>query len=638
MRRLGLLLAGLAAFLLMPGAAYAAPALQVSGVKSTPGKVSFTVTVTDLPEGTDLADASVTASAQGTVLPTDVSSGSTPSAAPSSGPSNVQRRSVVVVFDTSGSMASDNALAVARTAAGEYADLLPKDVALGLVTISDKPSTLVKPTTDRNAFKAALGQIVAKGDTALYDGIRQATGLLTGTDARIVVLSDGADTSSYSSLASVSSLLAAKRIPVDVVGLGAKVDQASLQRLVNASGGRLIPANDASALVGAFREAARSFTAQLLVTATVPDSLAGHQAPMRVDVTVGSTKLSTTVTVKFAAPKAPKPMPVLRVPSAPGWLPLAVALVVFVLIFVIVATFSSLALIGAPARRRIAQFDRYVTNRPGRPPTDPQGAVARAALQLSAQVVRAANKEDRMVHKLDRAGMSVRPNEWLLLQICVVVTSIAVMWLLLPWWAGIPLGVVLGMLGTWGYRRIRTWLRKRRFEEGLPDALQLVIGSLRSGFSLPQALAAVVREASDPISTEFGRALAETRLGAELEDALDRVVSRTDSEDLSWAVMAIRIQREVGGNLAEVLLTTVQTMRERAQLRRQVRTLTAEGRLSAYILIGLPIGVGGWLFLTRGDYMRPLYADPIGVVMLGAAGLLVAIGSYYISRLVKVEV
>jgi tight adherence protein B len=108
--------------------------------------------------------------------------------------------------------------------------------------------------------------------------------------------------------------------------------------------------------------------------------------------------------------------------------------------------------------------------------------------------------------------------------------------------------------------------------------------------------------------------------------------------DLAWTVMAIRIQREVGGNLAEVLLTTVQTMRERAQVRRLVRTLTAEGRLSAYILVALPITVGGWLFLSRGEYMRPLYTDPMGIGMLVFAVLLVILGSFWLSRLVKVEV
>ncbi len=638
MRRLVLLLTGLAVFLVAPGAAYAAPAMQVSGFKSVPGNVSFSIAVPDLPAGTKLDDATVKVSALGEDLPTKVSTGSTPSAAPSSGPSSAQQRSVVVVFDASQSMADGNAIAAARSAATEYARAIPEDVALGLVTVANKPTTLVEPTVDRAAFTAALDQIAARGNTALYDGIQAAVALMPSGDRRIVVLSDGGDTVSKTSLAKTTARLAKDGIPVDVVGLGAKVDKSALTKLVKASAGRLIPANDTSALAEAFREAARSFTARLLVSATVPDSLAGRSGPMRIDVSLGDAKWSGTVQVRFAKAGALPALPTVQVPTLPGWLPWTIAGVVFVLIFVVVGSVSSQVLVGAPARRRITQFDRYVTGQPARAPSDVQGTMARTALQWSAQMVRAANKEERTVHKLDRAGMTVRPNEWLLLQICVVVTSVAVMWLLLPWWAGIPLGLLIGMAGTWGYRRIRTRLRTRRFEDGLPDALQLVIGSLRSGFSLGQALAAVVREATDPISTEFGRALAEARLGADLEDALDRVVSRTDSDDLSWAVMAIRIQREVGGNLAEVLQTAVDTMRERSQMRRHVQGLSAEGRLSAYILIALPIGMFLFMFAFRREYVSMLWTNLFGIVLLVAAGVLIAVGAFVMSRLVKVEV
>lgn len=107
---------------------------------------------------------------------------------------------------------------------------------------------------------------------------------------------------------------------------------------------------------------------------------------------------------------------------------------------------------------------------------------------------------------------------------------------------------------------------------------------------------------------------------------------------MRWVVMAIRIQREVGGNLAEVLLTTVGTVRERAQLHRHVRALSAEGRLSAYILIALPVGVGAILFLTRGEYMRPLYTTAFGLVLVGAAVVMVAAGSWWMSKVIKVEV
>jgi tight adherence protein B len=621
------------------GTGYAGPEVAVSGVTAAPGQLNFAVTVSDLPRGTDLAGAEVAVRVRDQELPARVRTG-TPAAQPDAtgGPDPV--RSVVVVFDASRSMAERRTLGPAREAASEYARALPGDVRLGLVAVSDRPDPLITPTTDRDAFAAALRKVSARGDTALYDAVGRAVTLLPEGERRIVVLSDGDDTASDTSLDALATTLRERRIPLDVVALGRGTDRDVLRRLTDASGGRLFEADDINALASAFRQAAQLFTARLLVTATVPDSLAGAAVPMRVEVAVAGQRLATTVNVRFARPAqevsggagAATPPP--PSPAMP-WL---VAAVVFLALFVVVLLVTNPVLVGAPARRRIAQVDRYVTGQPVRAPGSAPGAVARTALAWSDRAVQLTRREHRAVHKLDRAGMSLRPGEWLLLRVCVVITAVVVLWLLLPWWAGIPLGLLTGSLGTWFYRRIRTRLRVRRFNEQLPDALQLVIGSLRSGFSLGQALTAVVRESSDPLSVEFGRALAETRLGSELEDALARVVSRTDSDDLAWAVMSVRIQREVGGNLAEVLQTAVDTMRERGRLRRHVKALSAEGRLSAYILVGLPILLFVGMFLFRREYLAPLYATALGIVLLVFAVVLMAIGGFVMSRLVKVEV
>ena len=186
--------------------------------------------------------------------------------------------------------------------------------------------------------------------------------------------------------------------------------------------------------------------------------------------------------------------------------------------------------------------------------------------------------------------------------------------------AGILIGALVGWLGMRLIVSVRISRRQAAFAEQLPDVLQLVAGALQSGFSLPQALDAVVREDSQPAAGEFSRALAETRIGGELEIAMNRVADRMDSTDLRWTVMAIGIQRQVGGNLVEVLRNTVDTMRERAQMRRQVRALSAEGRLSAYILVALPLLMAGYMFLARPRLhspavhhaARPGHADRLG--------------------------
>ena len=138
-------------------------------------------------------------------------------------------------------------------------------------------------------------------------------------------------------------------------------------------------------------------------------------------------------------------------------------------------------------------------------------------------------------------------------------------------------------------------------------------GSLSAGLSLAQSVDTVVREGQEPIAGEFKRVLVETRLGVSLESALDGVAERMVSKDFEWVVMAIRIQREVGGNLAELLNTVAATLRERDYLRRQVQTLSAEGKLSAYILGGLPPAMVIYMLMVRRDYVMPLFTDPMGL-------------------------
>jgi tight adherence protein B len=308
----------------------------------------------------------------------------------------------------------------------------------------------------------------------------------------------------------------------------------------------------------------------------------------------------------------------------------------FVGLVIVVATVFSPE---SAKRARIRQIENFGP-RAGAPSRRPEpsstSVIARTAVAATAQVVRTSQMEARIGKRLERAGMGLRPAEWVLLRVCVVVTAAALLFSLASFWGGV-MGVALGWLITALYQQVRIDRRMNQFTEQLPDALQLMIGSLRAGFSLPQALEALAREAPQPVGAEFGRALAEHRLGAELSDSLERVAQRTESEDLGWTVMAVRIQREVGGNLAEVLQTTVDTMRERSRLRRQVRALSAEGRLSAWVLIALPVILGLLMFFFRRDYMLPLLTDPLGLTMLVGGGLLFVIGIFWMLRVIKVD-
>ena len=184
-------------------------------------------------------------------------------------------------------------------------------------------------------------------------------------------------------------------------------------------------------------------------------------------------------------------------------------------------------------------------------------------------------------------------------------------------------------------------LRKRRlkaFEAQLPDTLNLLSGSLRAGYSFLQGLEAVVQETSDPMARELRRVLAEARLGRPLEDALGDVAVRMQSTDFDWSVMAIRIQREVGGNLAELLQTVAETMVQRSRLRGEVKALTAEGRISGVIMGLLPVGLGLFMFTASPGYINDLFTSVMGWAMVIGSAVMAGVGFAWIQKIIKIEV
>jgi tight adherence protein B len=241
--------------------------------------------------------------------------------------------------------------------------------------------------------------------------------------------------------------------------------------------------------------------------------------------------------------------------------------------------------------------------------------------------------------RLEAAGLSLKPAEWLLAHLAIAFLS-GVLGLLLSSgsivWALV--GLALGAMLPWVYLSFKRSRRVKAFKHGLADTLQLMSGSLSAGLSLAQAVDTVVREGQDPIAGEFRRALVEARLGVELEDAMDGVADRMESIDFHWVVMAIRIQREVGGNLAELLSNVAATIREREYLERQVLALSAEGRLSVWILGGLPPGFMAYLLVANPAYLEPLISTMLGYIMLGVMAVLLVVGILWMKKLVKVDV
>jgi tight adherence protein B len=241
--------------------------------------------------------------------------------------------------------------------------------------------------------------------------------------------------------------------------------------------------------------------------------------------------------------------------------------------------------------------------------------------------------------RLEQAAVPLRAAEWLVLHTAVALGLTVLVFLLTGGKVtGAGIGLLFGLVAPWLVLTIRKDRREQAFLNQLPDTLLMMAGCLRAGYSTPQAIDTVVREGQPPISSELNRALVEARLGATVEDALEGVAERMASRDFAWVVMAIRVQRQVGGNLAELLSTVSNTMRERERLRRQVRALSAEGKLSAWILGLLPVVFALYMALVRPEYVGVLVQDPRGIAMLGVAMLMLLIGALWLRRVVTVRV
>jgi len=265
-------------------------------------------------------------------------------------------------------------------------------------------------------------------------------------------------------------------------------------------------------------------------------------------------------------------------------------------------------------------------------------ALAGAGAVAGAAVEKVLAKRGRLAEgaaALERAGMSMRLPDF------VLVVGLATV-------AGGVLGFALGgllpalllaaaaPLGAKLLLKFRAGRRQAAFADQLDDSLQLMAGSLRAGHSLLRAVDSVSQEAAAPTSEEFSRIVNETRVGRDLNDALDEVAARMGSDDFVWVAQAIAIHREVGGNLAEVLDAVGHTIRERNAIRRQVKALSAEGKLSAIVLMALPFGVTGFISLTNPAYIGRFTESLMGYAMLGAAGLMLVVGGLWLKKTVAI--
>ena len=572
-------------------------------------------------------------------------------------------RGTMLVVDTSGSR-GESGMTTVRSAASAFLTDAPADVSVGLVSFAGTAGVDVSPTTDRSRVQKAVNGLKSRGETTLYDAVAlAAAGLGRFEDRSIILLSDGGDTASKKATrAQATAALKRYGIRAEVIGFKtAESDNAVLSDFAKSGGGSVAQAGNASAVRAAFEAAARALDSQANFTVRPAADVRSTQTVVITGVASGLPFTART-TVDFGAPPVVEPTTTTTSPPVDIDVAAPIAKLVApegmgtrLLVGLIATGLGAVALAGAllapmfrsNRKRRVDTIERYLTPNAS-VPADRAAQLTPSSLSTSLiefgdRVMDGRESTTKTMKLIERADLPLRAGEWWVLRVVSIFAVVAVALVL---FGGGPImnffTVVVGVLVGWFLPAfVLRFLAKRRskkFEAQLPDVLTLVASSLSTGFSLLQALDAVAKDSAEPAAKEFSRALAETRIGADVGESLERMAERTQSENMRWATMAIRIQREVGGNLGETLRTTAKTIREREELRRHVRGLSAEGRLSAYILIGMPIGIFLYEYYSNPDYVSLLWTRPLGLGMLAAGIISMIIGVFWMKKVVDVQV
>ena len=547
-----------------------------------------------------------------------------------------EKLGVVLVIDASRSMSGqpiEDAMRAARTFARRRNPIQP----MGVVTFNSRVATLLPLTTDGDTIAEALASPPPlRRETHVYDGVDAAVSLLARANlaaGSVIVMSDGADTGSDATLSGAAARARSEGIRVFSVGLQSTAFRPDfLQDLAAGSGGRYSEAGDAHDLAAIYDRLGAELSNEYLVQYR---SVQGPSSQVRVRVTVEGVGSATTsyrspaAAVGAAAPYERNdfwrsPFALVLVSLAAGGLVALALMMIF----------------ARPGRRRLTERMAMFVR-----PADADSEAERSPESHGL----------RLVPTLERAlarvrGWSVFEEELDVAQIKIPAAQIAaiaaVATLFLSWLlvsaSGMPLLGVVGLIGV--PVAVRALIRARAnrermlFDEQLADNLQVIASAQRAGHSFLGALTVSMQDAPEPTKREFDRVLADERLGVPIEDALEGAARRMASRDLEQVILVARLQRETGGNTAEVLDQVADTARERSELRRLIQTLTAQGRMSRWIITALPVFLLVVVSVLNPEYTSVLFDTGGGRVALAIGAVLLTTGSLAIKRIVTIEV
>jgi tight adherence protein B len=542
----------------------------------------------------------------------------------------------MLVLDASNSMRG-GPIANAMEAARAFVQRKPRFARIGIVTFNGKVSLLLPPTDDRAVILAALRRTPElREGTHIFDGIAAAAEQLRVagvTVPTIVVLSDGNDVGSATTQEQALAAATAGRARIFSVGLrSGQFDPQVLQALAAGSSGAYAEADSPGDLQPLFEDIGFRLGNEYLV---LYRSLEKPESKVTVSV---SARGFSPATAAYTTPALPETVAA----SKSGWdkfvqSPLAlIGLVVLLVALVGYAISQVLSMRKVSFTTRMAGFvdltSEELEKRAAERRSDVRALLADADKTLGRRRYFRDFADDCAL-----ADIEVSPAALALFSIVGGV----LLGILLAVGFGSPFAFLLGLivpLGVRGLVSARVDRKRRRFGEQLPDNLDIMAQSLRAGHSLVGSIAVVGQSAAEPSATEFSRVARDEQLGVPLEDALGSAVQRMDSQDLDQVALVAVLQRDAGSNAAEVIDQVARNIRTRMELRRLARTLTAQGRMARWILTLLPVGVFLMLLLISRDYLSPLWETGRGIAALIVTGLMVALGSRIIKKIVDIKV
>jgi tight adherence protein B len=548
---------------------------------------------------------------------------------------------VVLVIDASISMRG-NAQAAALNAARLFAAQRSAKQQLGIVAFNSTATVVLPLTTDQSQIDAALAKPAPLNQgTHIFDAVQTAVTMLKSAKigaGSIVVLSDGADTGSKVSLGDVAAAAQQAHIRIFTVGLRSRFfDKQPLEALSAQGGGNYAEAKNLADLAGIYSSLGSQFASEYLIRYR---SLAGPGK--HINVTARVHGLQGVAGSQYETPQLAIGGPVGGVyhPSTGAriWRSAGTMLVIVLLTAALIGV-GVVSIVGGPKpgtiRRRMAEFVSVPSVQKMQRPT---AQLTEQVLKGTETLLRGNSAWEKWKWELKIAGISLPAEQIIVLTgLGTIVVGFVVHFISGSLLISFVFAVTVPFAVRWYLKRSLVRVR-RLFAEQLPDNLQVLASALRAGHSFIGALSVVVNDAPEPAKTEFSRVVADEQLGVPIEDALRVVVERMDSRELEQVALVAALQRETGGNTAEVLDRVTDTIRERFELRRTVQTLTAQGRLSRWVLTALPVVLLAVITLINPGYINILYSSLAGKILLVMAGISVTAGSIVIKRIVDIKV